>query len=225
MIPRLVNYGRHLAKRPGRVVVDSVRAITARAMGRSALRDGQPWMPWDAIDFLRESVGPESNVFEYGSGGSTIFLGNLGATVVSVEHDEDWSRVVRERLDEAGLDTVDHRCILPETGRDGGYTSPVRGYRGMSFRSYVHAIDEFPDGHFDLVIVDGRARNDCARVALSKIREGGILLLDNSERDRYRATQELLAAFPGKTFRGLNPYQLDPGESKAWTVACASKKG
>lgn len=214
----MVKYGRHLARQPGRVLVESVRAITARSMGRSALRDGQPWMPWDAINFLREYVGPETTVFEYGSGGSTIFIGNQGATVVSVEHDEGWSRVVSERLEELGIEKVDQRCISPERSRGDGYTSPVREYRGKSFREYVHSIDEFPDRSFDLVIVDGRARNDCVRVALPKIRQGGVLLLDNSDRGRYRPALDLLAKYPGRTFRGLNPYQLDPGESRIWTI-------
>lgn len=175
-------------------------------------------MPWPTIAFLRDRLGKGSLVFEYGSGGSTLFLARLGARVVSVEHDKKWSDIVRQRLESEGFDQVDYRSIPPEKSDVPGYNSPVRGFEGMSFQKYVHTIDAFPDGHFDIVIVDGRARNDCVRVALPKVRKGGYLLLDNSERDRYLPAVDHMSPYPRRVFRGLNPYQLDPGESTVWKI-------
>ena len=55
----------------------------------------------------------------------------------------------------------------------------------MTFADYVSRIDQFDEGTFDAVLVDGRARSACLLRAWPKIRKGGVLVLDNSERPRY----------------------------------------
>ncbi len=61
----------------------------------------------------------------------------------------------------------------------------------MSFEKYVRSIDRFIDKSLDLVIIDGRARLSCITHALKKIRPGGYLMLDDSERERYIIRQHL----------------------------------
>jgi hypothetical protein len=48
--------------------------------------------------------------------------------------------------------------------------------------SYAAFIDRFPDHSFDLVIIDGRARAACIQHAIPKVKKGGYLLVDDSER-------------------------------------------
>lgn len=49
------------------------------------------------------------------------------------------------------------------------------------------------DAKFDYILVDGRSRVSCLKIALSKIKEdGGILVLDNSERPRYKVGIDLV---------------------------------
>ena len=175
-------------------------------------------MPWGAIRFLEELVSSKSCVFEYGSGGSTLFFAWRAASVTSVEHDASWGETVRGALQRGKISNADFRVVAPELEADPEYASVVSGYDGMSFRKYARTICEFPDGHFDLVVVDGRARNSCVREALAKIKPGGVLLLDNSERDKYRAAREMMSKSPHVKFYGLNPYQLDPGETTAWKL-------
>jgi predicted O-methyltransferase YrrM len=59
------------------------------------------------------------------------------------------------------------------------------GYAGRDFTAYVETIDRV-DGAFDLVVVDGRARVACAERALPRLAPGGVLLLDDAWRRRYR---------------------------------------
>ncbi|MBI5865097.1 MAG: hypothetical protein HZB38_11440 [Planctomycetes bacterium] len=47
--------------------------------GASALDDERPWITFAATRFLERAVRPGSRVFEWGSGGSTLFFRNLGA--------------------------------------------------------------------------------------------------------------------------------------------------
>ncbi|MBI5154300.1 hypothetical protein HZA57_03600, partial [Candidatus Poribacteria bacterium] len=74
------------------------------------------------------------------------------------------------------------------------------------------------NGAFDLVIVDGRVRAACARLALPKVREGGWLLLDDSEREKYRDISRDLHSFTRLDFRGLNPYSLDISQTTVWQI-------
>ena len=138
---------------------------------RSPIADKLPWMTFGAIDFLDGYLQPGMRVFEYGSGGSTLFYLRHGASVVAVEHDQSWGEVVR-RAAPAELDL--HVC--PPTEGEGFESRMSEG----SFRDYVTRIDSY--GMFDLVVVDGRARNDCMKYGAGHVTPGGMLVLDNSER-------------------------------------------
>ena len=50
-----------------------------------------------------------------------------------------------------------------------------------------------PDESVDFVLVDGRARTECAYYSISKLKKGGLFILDNSERDRYNIVFEFLS--------------------------------
>ncbi len=178
------------------------------------LEEPSPWLTFDAIDFLAGRVGDGARVFEYGSGGSTLFWVSLGATCVSIEHDPEWFDLIRERLGGTGL--VDYRLIQPEpvmeTGAVGdpsdprGYASDDPRYRGYSFRKYASRIDEFPDGYFDLVLIDGRARPSCILHAAPKVKVGGMLVLDNAERAYYtEKASGFLLSFRPHRFAGVVP--------------------
>ena len=54
---------------------------------RSAMEMELPWFLYGAIDFLQEFLQREMEVFEFGSGGSTLFFARRCARVESVEED------------------------------------------------------------------------------------------------------------------------------------------
>src|SRR4051812_34446634 len=63
------------------------RLARSLASDASPLADGQPWMPYRAIDWLDRTVDRSTAVFEYGSGGGTLFLAQRAGELHSVEHD------------------------------------------------------------------------------------------------------------------------------------------
>lgn len=76
----------------------------------------------------------------------------------------------------------------------------------MNFQRYASQIDKYPDQHFDLVIVDGRARPSCLMHGVPKVKVGGMLVLDNADRDYYLArTHPFLKEFAPYRFRGMAP--------------------
>lgn len=179
----------------------------------------RPWLPYGAIRMLWNALESGDRVFEWGCGGSTIWLARLGCRVHSVEHDRNWTRAVRKSLEESALtEKVELRTHEPrETGSvTNRYRSAREEYRGLSFREYVEAIEAFPDHHFDLVIVDGRARSACLEAAVQKVSPSGLLLLDDSDRDRYQAAVKHVESWHRLTFTGLQPYKLKPGFTSIW---------
>ena len=125
-----------------------------------------------------------------------------------MEHDPDWHTVVSQRLGQFDINNVN--CILCEPERTDAlmkiYASTDERYQGMSFHRYAKTIDVYPDSNFDLVVVDGRARVGCINHALSKVRIGGFLLLDDSDREEYERGKNLMSGWARHRFYGPSSY-------------------
>jgi hypothetical protein len=179
----------------------------------SNFSDPEPWVTFEAIDFFAELSLSEKNVFEYGSGSSTLYWLKRGALCVSIEHDGQWYERLKKLL--KGDSRIDYRFVPPEQRGDVQspdfadpdlFLSSDRDYSGVDFRKYVTQIDEFPDEFFDVVLVDGRARPSCVKRSYRKVKLGGVLVLDNSDREYYlRRTIDLLSGFTRIDFRGPTP--------------------
>jgi hypothetical protein len=80
---------------------------------------------------------------------------------------------------------------VPAVGAPGEVRSAKAGAEGLDFSAYVAAIDEH--GEFDLIVIDGRAREACLASALPHLARDGMILVDNVERRRYREAISVLA--------------------------------
>ncbi len=156
----------------------------------------QPWIAANAFRYLSARLGPSARVFEWGAGMSTLWYDRNCAEVHAVEEDAAWSRRVQERARRATV-----------------YL--------LQGAAYVSKIHDFPAGYFDLVSVDGSQRHECCRAALGHLKTGGLLLVDNTDKDRttrgdlFRA-DELLLSTPGLTlirFVGWAPGTFSPQEA------------
>ena len=63
---------------------------------------------------------------------------------------------------------------------------------GLDFTDYVQAADDLA-GSFDLVVVDGRAREACLTRAADRLAPDGLVVVDNVDRARYRSAIAELA--------------------------------
>jgi len=143
-------------------------------------------MNYAVLDFLEREIGPESAVFEYGCGGSTVWFAERARFVLSIEHDPQWARTVGGALDGFVGASVVH---VPAPGGD--------------FGAYVASTRRIPDGSTDVVVVDGRRRVDCVRQASPKVAPGGVLVLDDADRLAYREAYTILAKWQLRRLRGL----------------------
>ena len=124
-------------------------------------------------------------MFEWGSGASTVWLSARAASVVSVEHDPQWAASIAPVLGpNAQVRTVPAEPMVPAHARD-AVASSKPGFEGLDFRAYVDAIDQ-DDAAYDLIVIDGRAREACLERALAHLTPGAMILFDNVDRKRYR---------------------------------------
>lgn len=161
-----------------------------------------PWWTFESADLVSDFLDdrPGARVFEWGSGASTVWLGRRSATVTSVEHDREWADTMADVLPgNASLKVVEP---VPSAA---GVQSGKPGFEGLDFSSYVGAI-EATDGEFDLIVIDGRAREVCLERALPRLADDGLIVLDNVDRARYReAIDKHCSGLKVTWTRGLTP--------------------
>ena len=135
-----------------------------------------PWWVWGAVDHIKAVLQPDWRVFEWGSGGSTLWFAQRVADIVSMENNYDWANKTAGELKQFGLMIA---TIIFED----------------DLWEYAEQISYEMQPFFDLISVDGRNRAECIRHAIPKLKPGGYLVLDNSERAEYQDAMLLLDAW------------------------------
>jgi hypothetical protein len=123
-------------------------------------RPCRPWIVRRAWKAILPHIGPHSKVFEWGGGMSTLWYESHAGEVHAVEDNPAWYAWISRK-------TVKARVYF------------------ASGDEYVDKIKVFPDRHFDLISVDGANRHKCFRAALRKLKPGGYLIVDNTDKDRH----------------------------------------
>lgn len=152
-----------------------------------------PWICYEAIWSLEACLKKNMKVFEYGCGGSTLFFADRGCSVVSIEHNPEWCSLIGSLISNHNNASRIHLQLQEPQSNDLSMlyqdetvcTSFSPDYFGFDFADYVKSILSYPDSHFDIVLVDGRARRSCIFYSIPKIKTGGLLVIDNTERHEY----------------------------------------
>ncbi|MEO6001393.1 MAG: hypothetical protein ABIN89_31365 [Chitinophagaceae bacterium] len=164
--------------------------------GRNAIEDELPWITFPGIDFLKDHLNKDSNVFEYGGGGSSLFFINHANEVVTIEHHKEWFEKVRNKVLLKKSSNWIGKLIPPDLKEGDAELDPndphdyytnEEPYYNCIFKSYVTYIDNYPEKYFDLVMIDGRSRPSCIWHSMPKVKPGGYILIDNSNRRSYFA--------------------------------------
>jgi hypothetical protein len=152
-----------------------------------------PWFAYPAIAWIEARLRGTEQVFEYGSGSSTLWFAQRVRAITTVEHDPSWARSIRQLLPAKGV--LIERSVEEREEAGGDFNHP-----------YVASILDSPD-HYDIVIVDGMFRDACALIATTRLRDEGILVFDNSHRSLYRSTLGRLSreGFWRVDFEGFTP--------------------
>lgn len=118
-----------------------------------------PWYTYPAIEYLSQFDYADKSILEFGCGNSSIFWAARAKKVVSIEDNLKWFAKWQEEFDEPNLEV---------RWRDEG-----KGYEDAAFED--HEL-------YDVVVVDGKRRAECAEAALKVLKSGGMIILDDSDR-------------------------------------------
>lgn len=180
-----------------------------------------------ALDWLNSFLTPDSLVFEWGSGGSTLYIAKRVKKIISIEHNPQWWKKMVTTAEEWGIRNC--KCVLVEPepiyesdvppGKTRfdlescwspyGFPRRMRRKRGLftlNFEKYVKTICKYSDATFDLVFIDGRARSSCILFGRNKVKPGGYLMLDDAQRRRYKRAKKLLTSWKATDFYGTGKY-------------------
>jgi predicted O-methyltransferase YrrM len=165
-----------------------LRLPAARLRARLGSEPERPWIVPASIGWLRRRMRSDWVVLELGSGRSTLWLARRASFLLSFEDNPFWATRTREQLREAGVEN----SMLRE----------------LPIGRFLAELDLLPDASFDLIVVDfleapGAERGEAARVARSKLRPGGYLLLDDSDRPAYAPAFAMFEGWRTKVFAGV----------------------
>lgn len=125
-----------------------------------------PWYTYPAIEYIKQLDFSDKTVFEFGSGNSTIFWAKRCRKAISIEDNPEWYDKMSPRL----TANIEYKLLV-------------------SKQEYTDSINTYSEG-FDIIIIDGNHRYECAVEALKKLNSDGIIILDNS--DWHPKTAQLL---------------------------------
>lgn len=128
--------------------------------GYEARHADHPWLTRASIEILTSWLQPDDIGLELGSGRSTVWFARRVRKLVSVEHDPEWYKRVQGMIDDRQLRNVDYQFAKPE--------------------SYAEIVDSLPNDSFDFILIDGIERDRCAVTCISKLRTGGLLIVDDA---------------------------------------------
>jgi len=137
-------------------------------------------------------IRKENKVFEFGSGGSSIFLAERAAKVISVEDEESWVQAVRKEAQKRRLQNLEIQH------------HPFDFFTCQKFEASTY-LASLMDGPYDLIVVDGKeegiqVRDRCFWRAEKFIRKGGVVVVDDSY--RYPQIKKNNRASRWKAFKG-----------------------
>lgn len=179
-----------------------LRSLLAIYDLRDLVRLDVPWWTFKSADRVSAFLAgrPDARVLEWGSGASTLWLARRAGEVTAIEHDPGWAADV-ESLAPAHVTVL---VELPEPSSAPAVPSAKPGFDGLDFSRYVARIDDV-GGPFDLIVIDGRAREACLEKALAHLAPGGLIVFDNVDRQRYLDAMARASDLEVTITRGLTP--------------------
>lgn len=183
-----------------RIVVNAPRPSLEYFYGQKAATDMIPWMLPKAFSYLKLLARSYWKIYEWGSGGSTIWFSENCDSVVSLETNSLWLKNVSVELRNRDLHK---KCMMT-------YITDRRSY-------YTDILNEPQNGTFNMIYIDSTygSKAICIRNAIKKLKYFGILMVNNAH------------VLPSGLFTGFNevrfitlPFSIKEGGRKMiWSTS------
>ena len=139
----------------------------SRYLHKPVNRNGNPipWMTYSSIHFINEKLKLKPmSVFEYGSGNSTLWFASRVENIISIENDAVFYNKMIKKVNSIGNVSYELRNL------NDNYSSEILEYENA----------------FDVLIIDGRERVQCAKNCIKSLKKEGVIIFDNSDRIKYK---------------------------------------
>lgn len=133
-------------------------------LGKYSTENFTPWLVPEAIAFIEEHINADVEVFEYGSGGSTIWFSERARSVTTVDHSVKWYKWLKKQISSKEIENI----------------SPHLSIKRDEYVKFINKTKKM----YDIILVDGLEvfRNACVRASYNRISKGGLFIVDNTNR-------------------------------------------
>ena len=122
-----------------------------------------PMISYRARRMIASLLSEDTRMVEFGSGNSTPWFAARVGFVLSIEDLPEWFDYVQKRLKEKEIQNVRHELRTTKNYAD---------------------LSDIDDSSLDFTLIDGTNREGCVRSVIPKLKPGGWLYLDNSDKDQ-----------------------------------------
>lgn len=136
-----------------------------------------PWYNNKLINYLKNFLKTQHLVFEYGGGNSTIFYSGIVEKVFTIEANKNWFDFIELKANELNL------------------KGKIELKLCANLQDFALEIESFTQNMFDVIVVDSRDREKCLLNSISHIKNEGIIILDNSERENLQNAKSKMLEF------------------------------
>jgi len=135
---------------------------------------------------------PEYVMFEWGSGGSTVYFPQFVKRYYSVEHQSHWFRMIRNKL--RHMPEIRKRVNIMYKPQSALFGFKDNDFKRGWFMDYIESIGTVSEKRFDAILVDGenRTRRFCAEEARKYMDEDSVLFIhDYDDRPDTHKVEEI----------------------------------
>lgn len=172
---------------------------------KSPLELQLPWIEWETIKVIENEINSQSCVYEFGSGGSTLFFGKRVKYLLSVENDYSWFLKTKGKVEQENMSGKIDLRFAP-------FQTDIESYKNSDYLNFVRIQN------WDLILVDGFTdfhgfRPEAFRLSWLYLKPGGILIFDDIW--MFPECKNEIIRMGGKICKGVGPRRYGVTET-AW---------
>ncbi len=139
----------------------------------------KPYMEDNEIKLIEYYLNTNDTMFEWGSGGSTLWFSKFVKKYYSIEHDLLWYKKVKNDIFYSDRFNINYYFVKNNLPR----TYPTKP---KEFTDYIKCVETvLKDKKVDKVLIDGRVRVSCAKAILPYLNINSLVFIHDWVRKRY----------------------------------------
>jgi len=150
---------------------------TKKGLSAPNILGNEPLMTDKEKNCILKYLKPNYVMFEWGSGGSTLYFPQFVKKYISIEHQMHWFRHIRNNL--RRYKDINNKITLKYIPQNMDYDYEDKNWKYEWFKDYIDSIETFGINKYDVVLIDGenRTRGFCAEKALDYIDKNSIVFI------------------------------------------------